>query len=102
MVIVSTHTPRAGRDNVGRACLLRKDVSTHTPRAGRDVGRRADASTLVVSTHTPRAGRDEYYDRKKGKWTKFQPTRPVRGVTAKAPRLQGPISRFNPHAPCGA
>lgn len=35
-VIVSTHTPRAGRDIVIKLLLVSLIVSTHTPRTGRD------------------------------------------------------------------
>ena len=33
-------------------------ISTHTPLAGRDVRKKTDFGALCISTHTPLAGRD--------------------------------------------
>ena len=42
--------------------LVRKLVSTHTPRAGRDFRYFDEPAISQVSTHTPRAGRDYDYE----------------------------------------
>ena len=60
-------------------------ISTHAPLAGRDGRRRGvDNAGNQISTHAPLAGRDcGRYRAGDGLHTKFQPTRPLRGATAK-------------------
>ena len=58
MIIISTHTPLARRDQTKTADRAVADISTHTPLARRDqAGQRALANE-VISTHTPLARRD--------------------------------------------
>ena len=57
-------------------------ISTHTPRAGSDIDINFIICKQRISTHTPRAGSDLV---NLGCYTvgfRFQPTLPVRGVTA--------------------
>ena len=57
---ISTHTPRAGRDQVVALACKYGAISTHTPRAGRDICEVEEFEQILISTHTPRAGRDCY------------------------------------------
>ena len=58
MLIISTHTPLAGRDvNIG-AYAVNVWISTHTPLAGRDYYKFHQFHDQYISTHTPLAGRD--------------------------------------------
>ena len=123
---VSIHAPRAGRDiylsrcfNPRAPCGARlpvlqrrrreEGVSIHAPRAGRD----AASSTAPPGRagFNPRAPCGARPPPPHACHTRegFQSTRPVRGATrpvrgaTRAPRLStGPITGFNPRAPCGA
>ena len=57
-VVISTHTPLAGRDVYPDLNSDKQHISTHTPLAGRDDEFLNSDSTDVISTHTPLAGRD--------------------------------------------
>ena len=52
--LVSTHTPRAGRDIAVLAISFIELVSTHTPRAGRDISDVRDvAKAMSFNPHAP-------------------------------------------------
>ena len=57
-VVISTHTPLAGRDSISDTGRTTTNISTHTPLAGRDTIHRTNVQTKIISTHTPLAGRD--------------------------------------------
>ena len=82
-MVISTHTPHAGRNSpVLKNLLIGDAISTHTPHAGRNLKCGGCAETCRQ---------------------KFQLTRPMRGATGThiAP-IRIPIIHFNSHAPCGA
>ena len=81
---ISTHAPLAGRDffSVGKRCR-RDEISTHAPLAGRDEFVAGIAKSTTISTHAPLAGRDVVVIYLTGAQCQFQPTRPLRGATAK-------------------
>ena len=59
-------------------------ISTHAPLAGRDVNELTHPSNhRCISTHAPLAGRDEELTDQGKQRCEFQPTRPLRGATAK-------------------
>ena len=125
-IVISTHTPRAGRDKGGfarrfgtRAFLLtrpmrgatncnfrsflRRRISTHTPHAGRDwilPGNQTIRRT--ISTHTPHAGRDWISLQKMPQDIPFLLTRPMRGATFLEGTMSPLFLNFYSHAPCGA
>ena len=57
-LVISTHTPLAGRDLLSREIINGSMISTHTPLAGRDQFYRSADTFSHISTHTPLAGRD--------------------------------------------
>ena len=59
LVVISTHTPHAGRDLSTFSNIRGFDISTHTPHAGRDIFSHISRSREIISTHTPHAGRDQ-------------------------------------------
>ena len=71
-IVVSTHTPHAGRDTEDWEIQMKMEVSTHTPHAGRD---NSGISRLCqcdcVSTHTPDAGRDMKSEEMSTSWCCF-------------------------------
>ena len=61
-----------------------KEISTHAPLAGRDECKTPISSMRIrISTHAPLAGRDGHESFYQNPWFEFQPTRPLRGATAK-------------------
>ena len=103
---ISTHAPLAGRDalvasgrgdrkdfNPRAPCGARHrglevsgaqiTISTHAPLAGRDQNDAREQGYGVISTHAPLAGRDEDQFVLEQGGEAFQPTRPLRGATAK-------------------
>mgnify|MGYP001347474644 CR=1 FL=1 len=102
-LLISTHTPHAGRDR--KACLSfrsflfqltrpmrgatlttsirgrRGAISTHTPHAGRDSKTVSAPKRNIISTHTPHAGRDAGLYSNNLVCYRFQLTRPMRGAT---------------------
>ena len=99
-------------------------ISTHTPLAGRDGDRRVNCSGHVrISTHTPLAGRDTHWTALSEAYCKFLLTRPLRDVTlyliselksieisthtplagrdALSIRVMPELFHFYSHAPCG-
>ena len=56
---ISTHTPLAGRDGFNSSTGTLNEISTHTPLAGRDTGGKIEVIDFIISTHTPLAGRDD-------------------------------------------
>ena len=78
-------------------------VSTHAPRAGRD---EMDAIVVVQQRlfQPTRPVRGATFRAMPGlkDLDKFQPTRPVRGATYHGNQSQTRSRRFNPRAPCGA
>ena len=56
-------------------------ISTHTPHAGRDENMDILDRIIKISTHTPHAGRDVNISVRIYVFHKFQLTRPTRGVT---------------------
>ena len=81
---ISTHAPLAGRDD-GPVCaaVVRDPISTHAPLAGRDGQQTDHGGHEVISTHAPLAGRDRLSSASTLHTAAFQPTRPLRGATAK-------------------
>ena len=62
-LMISTHTPLAGRDDTEDYTFnLKRHISTHTPLAGRDGEVETMKSAVQISTHTPLAGRDSRAD----------------------------------------
>ena len=62
-MMISTHTPLAGRDDTEDYTFnLKRHISTHTPLAGRDGEVETMKSAVQISTHTPLAGRDSRAD----------------------------------------
>ena len=105
-VIISTHAPLAGRDDMVEKSLELSDaISTHAPLAGRDAvrgGSRGLNEAIFQPTRPLRGATTSIWPRRR--WLRrFQPTRPLRGATSRAARL-GPwgCRDFNPRAPCGA
>ena len=104
VLIISTHTPHAGRDG-GTAgyrlgangfqltrpmrgatmpdlqSLVNIAISTHTPHAGRDFVFPFSRAFAGISTHTPHAGRDVRVRICRATSFAFQLTRPMRGAT---------------------
>ena len=78
-LLISTHTPHAGRDLVAIPPTSSHEISTHTPHAGRDTSIDYMHWHLFISTHTPHAGRDDNI----------------------LPRIEIAL-HFYSHAPCGA
>ena len=77
--LISTHSPRVGRDALFNHWSIFDWISTHSPRVGRD--RFHFARHLFcqkISTHSPRVGRDQI-----------------------CPRLPRNSANFNPLSPCG-
>ena len=58
-------------------------ISTHPPREGRDDVAPVKRGKWIISTHPPREGRDTGSDVQGFGLNRFQPTRPVRGGTAR-------------------
>ena len=123
LIIISTHTPLAGRDLGHISCCGLPKISTHTPLAGRDLVIWFFRHLLFISTHTPLAGRDgtEYGGILGEKISTHTPlagrdpsrpvlsliflsfllTRPLRDVTVFSDRINSVSSDFYSHAPCG-
>ena len=59
-VLISTHTPLAGRDDNAQEYTGIRKISTHTPLAGRDCHQERMEYDWRISTHTPLAGRDRF------------------------------------------
>ena len=121
-VAISTHTPHAGRDQVGLYVGQQAIISTHTPHAGRDccpqaaVGtsrhfnshapcgarralRRTDVTGAYFNSHAP-CGARLHNGRENGYVPLFQLTRPMRGATASTSSalMVVSISTHTPHA----
>ena len=80
---ISTHTPHAGRDSIGKADKLRRVISTHTPHAGRDYPFKT-SEVFAVEFQLTRPTRGVTASIGRGmKPHSFQLTRPTRGVTAR-------------------
>ena len=79
---VSTHTPRAGRDSLVEPIRILSLVSTHTPRAGRDLSVASPSSGIRFQPTRPVRGVTPNPPSEIPSYGKFQPTRPVRGVTS--------------------
>ena len=78
-------------------------ISTHTPREGRDSRQIHPCGVSKISTHTPREGRDRLAPPHiKLLIHKFQLTRPARGATEYNAESREILENFNSHAPRGA
>ena len=124
---ISTHAPLAGRDHHSTSCILlitfhfnprapcgaRQNLAVGAWRPTVDFNPRAPCGArrarklpalrdVAISTHAPLAGRDGRYRAGDGLHTKFQPTRPLRGATARSKTRSTQRKNFNPRAPCGA
>ena len=101
--VVSTHAPRAGRD-LPRVRRPRGSFgfNPRAPCGARRSRTRGGLHPYRVSTHAPRAGRDWLCVWLTKDIVQFQPTRPVRGATARCSRRASRRTSFNPRAPCGA
>ena len=101
--MISTHTPREGRDLVVViVALLGLFISTHTPREGRDIVTSHFRRPILISTHTPREGRDAEWSTTDMVTVTFQLTRPARGATYNTVNPKHHVQNFNSHAPRGA
>ena len=60
---------------------IRLVISTHTPLAGRDIKAGWTGYNRSISTHTPLAGRDRMLQWDRDKYDQFLLTRPSRGAT---------------------
>ena len=80
-ILISTHTPLAGRDGNESKPVQFEFISTHTPLAGRDVQCHFRHNFRPISTHTPLAGRDPVVSGVDSGRIKFLLTRPSRDVT---------------------
>ena len=101
LLVISTHTPLAGRDSVTTACAAAGAISTHTPLAGRDLGARCHMRGSHISTHTPLAGRDGYTSRRVSDGGISTHT-PLAGRDREAQDSRRRAMHFYSHAPCGA
>ena len=101
--LISTHAPLAGRDRV--LVSLVPITSNFNPRAPCGA-RQTAAATRAAGTinFNPRApcGARPWCQNIAGENDKFQPTRPLRGATARGPLERQIYCYFNPRAPCGA
>ena len=77
-------------------------ISTHTPHARRDKIGRYLTALLTISTHTPHARRDQTKTQPKGRKIIFQLTRLMRGVTHPSQMYNKYFPNFNSHASCEA
>ena len=122
-MLISTHTPLAGRDQ-DRKCFGRDtdDFYSHAPCGARQTGESGRSSWSLflltrplrgatghvvtppryfdISTHTPLAGRDVCFRVRSGS-AEFLLTRPLRGATETA-EIRKFAGYFYSHAPCGA
>ena len=101
MECISTHTPLAGRDDIGILDPVPVLISTHTPLAGRDSVYTPDDPIPDISTHTPLAGRDSQQLAVELRSFQFLLTRPLRDVTYDTGDVPRARSYFYSHAPCG-
>ena len=98
---VSIHAPRAGRDLWDASSVFALRVSIHAPRAGRDLLQGNARIVTVVSIHAPRAGRDRGAFSTMRGVCRFNPRAPC--GARPSPRVRaGQAAGFNPRAPCGA
>ena len=101
ILVISTHTPHAGRDHQNLCYGLHLPISTHTPHAGRDQN---DGVKYI-------AQRNFYSHAPCGTWPNsaglssarlsFLLTRPMRDVTQVAMNQYHTLQNFYSHAPCG-
>ena len=75
-------------------------ISTHTPLAGRDDVWAVFEQIGGISTHTPLAGRDILNNDRLDAAYQFLLTRPLRDVTLHVV-FRLPVLDFYSHAPCG-
>ena len=102
-MLISTHTPLAGRDiwSVDRI-IEPQIISTHTPLAGRDPGRQTPSVVECISTHTPLAGRDSIsIDRFPARFVISTHT-PLAGRDVRTGTSTNCLFYFYSHAPRGA
>ena len=101
-VVISTHTPHAGRDALRlllRHCLR---ISTHTPHAGRDGWIQEDMNNINnFYSHAP-CGARLLRLLKRLLMLRFLLTRPMRGATQSRFLAASAALNFYSHAPCGA
>ncbi len=84
IALISTHTPREGRDAITIEVASDMYISTHTPREGRDLYRvQVGAFRDNFNSHAPRGARRQAL-RVSPSTQKFQLTRPARGATIKS------------------
>ena len=97
-LVVSIHTPHAGRDLMAQGERLSAVVSIHAPHAGRDQGALTERLAVVVSIHAPHAGRDRAVRVRISRSRGFQSTRPMRGATLRR-KERGRRKTVSIHAP---
>ena len=100
-VIISTHTPLAGRDDMLTDILGLVSISTHTPLAGRDIFGDLLPGRYAISTHTPLAGRDMDQIKAKADMINFYSHAP-RGARHRYVDFTSAVLDFYSHAPRGA
>ena len=98
---ISTRTPLAGSDIIGRHAADIKKISTRTPLAGSDQGACERRFHRKISTRTPLAGSDALTVNARAYAVIFQPALPLRGVTPGGRSFPRRNRNFNPHSPCG-
>ena len=77
-------------------------ISIHAPRAGRDAQQMLDTITIAISIHAPRAGRDAAGAAAIGPLTNFNPRAPCGARRLLETAICRWTKYFNPRAPCGA
>ena len=102
MKIISTHSPRMGRDHCRtlRTSIMQNfnPLSPYGERLSSSI--RIDCE-LMISTHSPRMGRDKTSFLKKPLYHQFQPTLPVWGETTSSQSRSFMSPNFNPLSPYG-
>ena len=100
-IIISTHTPLAGRDRPLPGRDETRRISTHTPLAGRDGLFYGAESIASISTHTPLAGRDAFED-VEDLLASISTHTPLAGRDNHATYVDERYENFYSHAPRGA
>ena len=101
-MLISTHTPLAGRDRQLVEVLAElDDFYSHAPCGARLPSRSPSGRWRNFYSHAPCGARLSKNSAKNWAW-EFLLTRPLRGATEKHVKAAGQNSHFYSHAPCGA
>ena len=100
--IISIHSPRVGRDDLGNSDIFRsRNFNPLSPCGERHLPKLLAISTCRISIHSPRVGRDKEVDGKKYVKGDFNPLSPCGERPGKAKTWTDSASNFNPLSPCG-